>query len=343
MPKITGKQKNIGLLVILVLLVATALFLHHRRQKPVTESRFLFGTLIRITAYGPGASVAVEQAFGELERIHRLTSQTEGIVARLNAQAGKTPLQVGPEFFAFLQTVFQGAEATGGYFNPVIGALVDLWDFGYDGAGRLPSPQEIEGVLPLTQTSQVVLDESAQTVFLKQAGMKLDLSGVAKGYAIDRAWTLLKQAGVTGALLNGGESSIRVLGERPGGGPWRIAISHPREAGWIGVVHLASGQALGTSADTQRYIEVGGKRYSHLLNPFTGYPPTDLIFVTVVADSALQADLYSTAVFVADAAEREGLLTREHLEGLIVDSRLEVVMTPGFARIFKMTADGEGF
>ena len=324
-------------MVILALLIIgiAALVFQQRRQVPVEERRFLFGTLIRITAYGPGASAAVESALGEMERIHSLTSQTDGSVARINEQAGKTPVHVEPELFAFLQKVFRMAEDSGGYFNPMIGALVELWDFDYEGKGRIPSAAEIRQILPLTDQKQVALDEKMQTVFLKESGMKIDLSGVAKGYAIDRAWEIMKNKGMTGALIDGGESSIRVLGERPGGGPWRIAVSHPRQSEWIGIVQLTSGQALGTSADTEHYIESNGRRYSHLLNPFTGYPPEDLLAVTIMADSALIADLYSTAVFVAAAADRGELVASHGLEALMVDSRLKVVTTPGMEAILK--------
>jgi thiamine biosynthesis lipoprotein len=300
---------------------------------PVEERRFLFGTLIRISAYGPGASAAVGEAIGEMERIHRWTSQTQGTVGRINEQAGKSPVYVGPEIIAFLQKVFCLAEASGGYFNPVIGALIELWDFDYEGKGRIPSSAEIREILPLIDQKKVVFDEQAQTVFLQEPGMKIDLSGVAKGYAIDRAWEILKNKGMTGALIDGGESSIRVLGERPGGGPWRVAVSHPRHSEWIGIVHLTSGQALGTSADTEHYIESNGRRFSHLLNPFTGYPPDDLLAVTIMADSALKADLYSTAVFVAAADDREGLVTGQGLEALLVDSQLQLLMTSGMEAV----------
>jgi thiamine biosynthesis lipoprotein len=329
----------LGLVGFLLLLL---LLLQQVRLKPVEKNGFLFGTLIRITAYGPKAAIAVEQAFAEMERIHRLTAQNQGIVARLNAEAGRKPVPVDGETFFLLQRVFRLAEATAGHFNPIIGALVELWDFDYGGKGRLPSPEEIRRVLPLTDSNLVAFDQKAQTVFLKQAGMKLDLSGVAKGYAVDRAWEILQQFEVTGALINGGESSIRVLGERPGGGPWRIALSHPRREEWIGVLYLESGQALGTSADTERYIESEGQRYSHLLNPFTGYPPTDIMAVTVVTDSALEADLYSTAVFVADGDNRERLINRLGLEAVIVDDTARVVMTPGMKAIMN-GEEGEEF
>lgn len=328
-------RRIIGLLVAMVGVILVGFFLRRVEQQPVEKSRFLFGTLIRITAYGPNASAGIDQALAEMERIHRLTAQDQGVVALINEEAGQKPVPVEEELFSFLQKVFQLAEKTGGYFNPVIGPLVELWDFDYEGKGRLPSPDEIQSMLPLTQSKQVVFDEKNQTVFLKQAGMKLDLSGVAKGYAVDRAWTVLKQAGVAGALINGGESSIRVLGERPGGGPWRIAVSHPRRDEWIGVVHLGSGQALGTSADTERYFEHNGRRYSHLLNPATGYPPADLMSVTVIAPSALEADLYSTAVFVAEGLDRTGLIKRLGIEGVLVNGTAGISMTPGMEAILK--------
>jgi thiamine biosynthesis lipoprotein len=161
--------------------------------------------------------------------------------------------------------------------------------------------------------------------------MRLDLGGVAKGYAVDRVWELLAGAGLRGALVNAGESSIRVLGERPGGGPWRVAVSHPREEEWLGILGLPPGSAVGTSADTQRYIVVDDRRYSHLLNPFTGYPATDLLSVTVIAGNALDADVFSTALFVAEGRDRLALLEQWGAEGVMVTAAGAIEQTPGLA------------
>ncbi|NLW55450.1 MAG: FAD:protein FMN transferase [Firmicutes bacterium] len=324
------------LVAALILLLAIILLWGIRtrlQKKPVEKSSFLFGTLIRITAYGPNTSSALEAAFREMSRIHQLVDAEVGELAQINKNAGRSPVPVNAELFTFLEEVFQLAQASEGYFNPVIGALVDLWDFGYQGKGRLPSVQEIQSVLPLTQSALVKFDPEKQTVFLPQAGMKLDLGGVAKGYALDRAWEILRASGVRGALLNGGESSIRVLGERPGGGPWRVALSHPRHADWIGIIKLNSGQAIGTSADTQRYFEVDGRRYSHLLNPYTGYPPADLFAAIVIAETAFEADLYSTAVFAAEGREREEYLAERGLEGVLVDAGQQIIMTPAVEKM----------
>lgn len=322
-------RKLFGMALVLILTLALVLGVRtYLERKPLEKSSFIFGTLIRITAYGPNTSSALEAALSEMSRIHHLTDPEQGELARINENAGRSPVPVSAELFSFLQEVFQLAQASEGFFNPVIGALVEIWDFDRQGKGRLPSAQEVRSVMPLSQSALVEFDPENKTVYLKQAGMRMDLGGVAKGYALDRAWEILKASGVDGALLNGGESSIRVFGVRPGGGPWRVAISHPRDTEWIGILKLTSGQAIGTSADTQRYIEVNGRRYSHLLNPYTGYPPTDIFAATVIASTALEADLYSTAVFVAEDREREEYLTQRGLEGIVVDHNLRIKMTP---------------
>ena len=122
---------------------------------------------------------------------------------------------------------------------------------------------------------------------------------------------------------------------KTGRGPWRVALSHPRHTEWIGIIKLTSGQAIGTSADTQRYIEVNGRRYSHLINPFTGYPPADLLAATVIADTALAADLYSTAVFVAGDRERVEYLAARGLEGVLVDAEQQIIMTPAIRAVIQ--------
>mgnify|MGYP002344358696 CR=1 FL=1 len=318
------------LVLILIIIILPRIYY---LKKPIKKETFLFGTLIRITAYGPGASSAIDRAFMEMSRIESYTAQDRGEVAKINLNAGKHPVKVSNELFSFLQVVFKLAKESEGYFNPVIGALVETWGFGYGGEGRIPSAKEISSTLPLTKSELVEFNEEEKTIFLRQEGMKIDLGGVAKGYALDRAWEVLKSSGVDGALINGGESSIRVLGEGPGGGPWRIAISHPRREKWIGIIELTSGKAVGTSADTERYIEKDGRRYSHLLNPYTGYPPSDLFSATVIADTALEADLYSTAVFVAEGVERLEFLTVRKMEGVIVNSALTVKATKGIKEI----------
>ena len=221
----------------------------------------------------------------------RIEEKIAGTVEAVNRKAGEEPVPVDEEFLGFLKTVLARSGETGGYFNPAIGPLVEVWGFGPGRTGRLPAREEVEQVLPLLDPEEIILDQAAGTVYLTRKGMRLDLGGVAKGYAVDRVWELLAGAGLRGALVNAGESSIRVLGERPGGGPWRVAVSHPRKEEWLGILALPPGSAVGTSADTQRYIVVDGRRYSHLLNPFTCYPAADLLLLRSLPN-ALDADIY---------------------------------------------------
>ena len=265
---------------------------------------FLLGTYIRITAYGPGAKHAIDQAMAEMAKVEEYTASDTGQVGLINRNAGVKPVRVDQDLFALIQRVLAYSAMTGGRFDPTVGPLVKLWGFDYNGTGRLPEEHEIAGALPLVDQDLVILDEEAQTVFLAQKGMLLDLGGVAKGYAVDRAWEVLNESRVWGALINGGESSIRVLGRRPNFKPWRIGLAHPRNQGWIGVINLPPGKAISTSADTQRFFEWEGRRYSHLINPFSGYPGLDLSSVTVITDSAFTGDLYSTAAFVAENMDR---------------------------------------
>ncbi|NLY89345.1 MAG: FAD:protein FMN transferase [Firmicutes bacterium] len=323
------RRVYVYLVLAAVLLISAGAYLYlNVTTKPLHKEGFLFGTLIRITAYGPGARAALDRALSEMAGIEE---KIAGAVAAVNSKAGEEPVKVDEEVFALLKVVFARSGETGGYFNPVIGPLVETWGFGPGGSGRLPAQEEIDQVLPLLEPDGVILDEAAGTVYLTRKGMRLDLGGVAKGYAVDRAWELLAGTGLKGALVNAGESSIRVLGERPGGGPWRVAVSHPRSQEWLGILGLPPGSAVGTSADTQRYIVVDGHRYSHLLNPFTGYPAKDLLSVTVITGNALEADILSTALFVAEGRDRLELLDRWGAEGVMVTASGMTVQTPGLA------------
>jgi len=322
-----------------VMVVVAIIFYLSHTNRPVTKEAFLFGTLIRITAYGPGAGSTMDKALDKMAVIEQWTGTGTGSVAKINSKAGIEPVEVEEELFFLLQRIFEQTQRTGGYFNPVIGPLSEVWDFGPGGAGRLPAPAEIAAVLPLLAPDKVQFNTEKKTVYLAKTGMKLDLGGAAKGYAVDRAWEVLNSSRIRGALINAGESSIRVLGERPGGGPWRVAVAHPRKSERLGVLELPSGKAVGTSADTQRFIIVEGHRYSHLFNPFTGYPPDDLFSTTVITDKALEADVFSTAVFVAEGRNRQELLEHWVVEGLVVDSSGRVTETPGIKEFW---SDGSG-
>ena len=222
------RRGHVCLILAAVLLISAGAYLYCTdTTRPVHQEGFLFGTLIRVTAYGPGARAALDRALSEMARIEE---KIAGTVEAVNRKAGEEPVPVDEEFLGFLKTVLARSGETGGYFNPAIGPLVEVWGFGPGRTGRLPAREEVEQVLPLLDPEEIILDQAAGTVYLTRKGMRLDLGGVAKGYAVDRVWELLAGAGLRGALVNAGESSIRVLGSGPVAVPggWRSVIPGKR-------------------------------------------------------------------------------------------------------------------
>jgi thiamine biosynthesis lipoprotein len=319
------RSKRIGLILLLgsVALISFYCF-RMRREQTVTQSRFALGTVIEITATGIHPDRAVSGAFRAIRRVERLTASG---LAAINHEAGGKSVKVAPEILEILTLVQKYYSQVSGAFDPTVGPLTELWGFGRTGEPHLPDAAKIRATLPLIGFNQVEIDRPAQTVRLKQPGMRLDLGGVAKGYAIDRAYQSLRQAGIQSALINAGTSSIRVIGKRRDGQAWRIGIGHPRRNGeLLGILPLASGRSLSTSADTQNYFIRNRVRYSHLLNPKTGYPARDKILVSVTAPTAAESDLLSTALFMLPPDQiRTFLAEHPGIKAILADRKLRLV------------------
>jgi len=283
--------------------LAGLFWLWSHRERTVSQSEFALGTIIEITVTGTRPEPAVASAFQEIRRIEKLTSsRRESDLGRINQWAGKKPVRVSPDTIAILQYIKKLHPLVFGAFDPTIAPLIELWGFGYDGQPHLPEAEQIRQSLALVDFKQVKINTTTGTVMLLKPGMRLDLGGIAKGYAIDRAYQILRRAGIKSALINGGSSSIRVIGKRADGQNWQIGIGHPRKSdSLVGRLTLPHDRALGTSADTQNFFIKNRVRYHHIINPYTGYPSGDKILVTVTASTAMTADLLSTAFFILPA------------------------------------------
>jgi len=311
-----------------------SLFLLQRQEAggPLVRARMLMGTVVEIKVDGPDAErfeAAVTEAFNAMERIERLMSPhvPDSDVSRLASAAG--PVRFAPETLEVLQIALEVADVSAGAFDPTLGRLVRLWGFA-EGAPRLPEPAEIQaavagpGTTGLEIVGRLVSKESPHVV--------LDLGGVAKGYAIDRAVEVLAAAGAGHAAVNAG-GDMRLLGDRHGR-PWKIGIQHPRQPGNVlGVLEL-SDRAVVTSGDYERAFEQGGVRYHHILDPRTGYPADRCQAVTVVADHAAIADALATAVFVLGPESGMALLNSfPGTEGLIVAADGQIATTSGLREV----------
>lgn len=269
---------------------------------------FIMNTLVQIQVVCEDEEKgrkALKQTFDVFKKIDHLTNRfpegeptasSPGDVLKINGNAGLKPVQVSADIIRIIQRSQEYAGLTGGAFDVSIGPVMDSWGFGKN-QQYVPADEEIGRALNLVDYGKVEVDPDKATVFLPEPGMSLDLGGVAKGYATDEAVKALKKAGIKHALINAG-GCVYALGTRPDGEPWRVGIQDPRRSGDIIAILSLKDSAAVTSGDYQRYFEQGGVRYHHIIAPSTGKQARDLIQTTVVSESATDADILSTALFV---------------------------------------------
>jgi thiamine biosynthesis lipoprotein len=337
-----NRRLVLEVLAFVVVVALVVIFMVRRDGAPgrYDDHRLMMGTVVGVTVLGldkQEADAAIDAAFDEVERVEELASRyipTSG-VARWNARQ-EPAAELGTELAAVVARSLVVAEMSDGAFDPTIAPVVDLWDF-EDGT-RVPSGPEV--LRALAYVDHAFVDVAAnEGVVSAPVGTKLDLDGIVKGYAVDRALGVLAERGVSAAIVDAG-GDIGFLGEPLNGTAWRVGVKHPRRDGLLGIL-AADGGSVATSGDYQRFIEVEGVRYHHLIDPKTGYPARELASATVWTRSALDADALATAVFVM--GPEDGLALAERLRGveaLVVTPDGEVLGTGGAMERFEPIEEG---
>lgn len=270
----------------------------------------------------------LEEAGGEaLDEIARLDSQlshTRDIsdVCALNAGASQGPVRVDPRLFELLERAAEISAETGGAFDVTIGALVKLWGF-HRGDHSVPTSDEVTMALKSVGMGHLRFDAEWNAIGFDREGVELNLGAIGKGYAVQRAVEVLRECGIESALLHGGSSTIYALGAPPGEECWTVGLRHPDEpSGRVGVVRLRD-QALSTSGGYEQFFMAGGRVFSHLLDPRTGYPAEGTLSASVIADSATESDALSTAFFVIGAKETgDYCLTHQEIRAVLISPRV---------------------
>lgn len=290
---------------------------------PAHRTWKLMGTILEATVYRPATATTLARA--DLEAVHNAVLKIDQLMSlyrpeselvALNAQAGAGQIEVSAATFQVLQASQHYTRLSGGALDVTVQPLVQLWGFYRMERTSIPPLEEIQAVLGQVGADRLDLDGSARTAALA-TGSRLDLGSIAKGYAIDQAVAALRARGVPAALIDLG-GNIGVLGQHPDGRPWTVGIKHPRGDSLIGLLRFREG-AIATSGDYDRYFEVEGRRFSHLLDPRTGWPAESLYAVTVIAPNATAADALSTAAFVLGPERGMALLSDcQNIEGLLV-------------------------
>jgi thiamine biosynthesis lipoprotein len=214
-----------------------------------------------------------------------------------------------------------------GAFDVTIGPVFRLWDFRQ---GKIPDEKDLQANLKRVDYRKIQVDRSRSSVFLKGRGMDLDLGAIAKGYAVDRASSILRGEGIENFLVNAG-GDLKVSGTKENGEPWTIGIQHPRlPAERIAKLRLREA-ALATSGDYEKFFLRGEERFHHILNPATGMPARECQSVTIMAPAAMDADALATTIFVLGPQKGFSLVEQlPNIHAILVDRRGSVLVSPNW-------------
>lgn len=339
-----NKRKIIAVLIIAisVLSIISGCTSNNKKasSEPIAKTEFVLGTLVTIKIYDDVEEEIFHKVFSRLKEIeNKMTINAErSEVIDINAKAGKDFAKVSEDTFYVIKRGKYFSEISKGRFDISIGPLVKLWNIGTEGA-KVPSKEEIESKKVLVNYNDVVLNEAELKVMLKDEGMTLDLGGIAKGYGSDAVVDILKENNIKHAIINLG-GNVFAYGNKPDGTPWRIGVQNPQSSRgeYIGITKAVN-QTVVTSGIYERFFEEDGKRYNHILDTDTGYPvENNLAGVSIIADSSIDADSLSTAVFALGLKEGMKLIEGlDNAEAVFVTKDSEVYITSGLKDDFELT------
>jgi thiamine biosynthesis lipoprotein len=282
-------------------------------QKQYKYNAFIVGGPCEITFYCDRETLAqeiIEQIDDELHRLDSLLSyfSEQSLVSSVN----RSQKVYVPEDLKGLFTMSDSiASMTEGLFDITIAPLSEIWGF-YSHESNIPDSGKIEATKKLVDYKKIHIENDTLSL---PKGMKIDLGGIAQGFAADRIAALLRQHGVTAAVINiAGE--VVAIGRSPQGRPWHIGIQHPRDEGIIETVELEDA-AVSTSGDYEKFFIIGNKRYPHIINPLTGYPASDFVSVTIFSKDAAFADALATAVAIMGHEKGPDFLDSLGIRGIL--------------------------
>lgn len=308
-----------------------------KELEKIEESKFLFGTYIKIIVYSDNkekAMESIEKAFNEIQRIdEKYNSKFEGsLIYNLNNSDNKT-LKLDEEGIRLFEGVKKSYELSEHKYDVTISPLLELWGFTEEAMElptlKLPTKEEIEFIKTFVGFDKVKISTDG-ILTIDSPVKEIDTGSFLKGYAISKAKEVLKEQGIKSAFITS-ISSIDLIGTKPENKAWKIGLQNPDNPGdMIGIVSLKD-RAMGVSGDYQTYVEINGEMYHHILDKDTGYPVTDKKMVVVLCDNAFDADLLSTTFFLMPIDKVISYVNnREDLDVLIVDKDMNIITSKNF-------------
>ena len=290
----------------------------------------IMGTRIVVELWADDAAAAnkaIDAVMAEMMTIDRdmSTYKPESEVSRVNRDAATAPMVISPALFGLLSTALEFSRITGGAFDITYASVGFMYDFH---SHKKPTDAEIQSALPAVNYHHVVLDPQNSTVFFTQPGVRIDLGGIGKGYAVDRGIEILKSLGVDHALVTAGGDS-RIIGDRFGK-PWIVGIRHPDDKNRVIAKIPLVDTAMSTSGDYERYFDEDGVRYHHIIDPRTGKSASKVRSATILASTATRTDGLSKTAFVLGAEEAMKIYeTLDDVDAILVTPDGRVLYSKG--------------
>lgn len=334
-------------IVALILILAGLMSVYLSEPEEFTRTSQAMNTIIRMMVYGVRDSSPLDDAFTLLDEIDGRLSMynPSSDLSLINSQAGISPVLTNHKTLEAVTDAMRLYEITGGVFNPLIGPVTRLWKIN-SSEGKVPPQESLDHAVKLSDIRNINISDGK--IFLREKGCVIDLGGIAKGYASTKIIQLLRDKGVSSALIDLG-GNVHALGAKPDGANWRIGIRNPLAPfGTPALVADVKDCAVITSGNYERYKTIDGKKYSHFFNPLTGESVnSDLLSVTVFSDDGSLADGLATAFMITGVDKameilrnmdnppgvvfitQEGITATSNLRGIITKS----LIPPVFAEV----------
>lgn len=294
------------------------------------DTRPLMGTEVSVQLWHENAAAgedAVEAVFGEIERINQLMSTyiEDSRISLINREAARHPVPAGDELYDLIVRSLDMSTLTRGAFDITYDSVGQHYDFR---ERERPDAATIARELSSINYRLVATDASTKAIRFAQPGVRINLGGIAKGYAVERGVAILRERGIVNGIVTAGGDS-RLLGDRRGK-PWIVGVRDPRRDGTIAVSIPLENEAISTSGDYERYFEEDGKRYHHIIQPATGEPANGVHSATIVGPDAVITDALSTSVFVMGVDQGLRLIaTLPDYEGIVIDAEGRMFYSDG--------------
>lgn len=312
------KSKNLFLLFFLYLVIVSC---SGKKLEKIEVDRFLFGTNVKIVIYSENkekATKLIDDTFEIMEKISEKynSKDNSSIVYKLNENP-KSEIAIDKDFHEMIDRTTKLSDLTKGSFDITIGPLMSIWGFDDLDIKEVPKQEKIDEVKKLVNYKDIILTTS--TIKMRNSNQRIDTGSFLKGYAIEKGIEFLKANGIKNAMITA-ISSIGTIGEKPDNKPFRIGVQNPKKPDSLLYVLELNNKALGVAGDYQTFVEIGGKKYHHILDAKTGYPSDYNSMVLVLCDDVYTADLYDTAFFLMKPQEILYYVSKKkNMEVFVVD------------------------